>query len=161
MSATHYIDGLQVTIFSWEGCLFLGANKCPLARGLGVCSLFHCLHPRHNHTCWLARNYLHVICSRHNKEKKNGSTIGMTKQASTCSVLLFACLVVFGLMIFLNSAEGSKLQACYGLGHKVPVEILCLPIVYIAFKKATCYKMQFILRCGSILNINLWRAACF
>ena len=70
MSATHYIDGLQVTIFSWEGCLFLGANKCPLARGLGVCSLFHCLHPRHNHTCWLARNYLHVICARHNKEKK-------------------------------------------------------------------------------------------
>lgn len=85
----------------------------------------------------------------------------MTKQASTCSVLLFACLVVFGLMIFPNSAEGSKLLVCYGLGHKVPVEILYPPIVDIAFKKATCYKMQFILRCGSILNINLCIAGCF
>jgi len=160
MSATHYPDGRQVTIFSWEGYLFLGANEHPLARGLGVCSPCHCLHPRHNHTHWLARNYLHVMCFRHNKEKVF-STIGMSTQASTCSVLLFACLVVFGLMIFPKSAEGSKVLVCYGLEHKVPVEILYLSIVYTVFKKATCCRMQFILRCGSILNINLCIAACF
>ena len=100
------------------------------------------------------------MCFRHKKDK-SVSTKGMSKQASNCSVLLFACLVVFGLMIFPNSAEGSKVLVCYGLEHKVPVEILYLPVVYTVLKKATCYKMQFILRYGSILNINLCIAACF
>ena len=134
-------------------------NKHPLARVSGVCSPFHCLRPRCSLVIWLARNYLHGMCFRH-KKGKNVSPKGMSTQASNRSVLLFACLVVFGLMIFPNSAEGSKVLVCYGLEHKVPVEILYLPVVYTVLKKATCYKMQFILRCGSILNINLCIAAC-